>query len=60
METQREIQFLGHLRRLPLDRGQFLKAVGNWITTKVYLARASASRQGVGVSDVLRSWRSPC
>jgi len=58
MVSHDEPQFLSHLRRLPLDRHQFLKAVSNWLTTKLFLARASASRQGVTVSDVIRGWGS--
>lgn len=58
MVPETDPRFLCHLRRLPVDRPTFLRAVANWITTKLYLARSSASRQGVHVTDVIRGWGS--
>lgn len=55
MQPGKPNEFLGHLRRLPVDRPTFLRAVANWITTKLYLIRGEARRQRLSVSEYLCS-----
>lgn len=55
MVSENDPKFLCHLRRLPVDRPTFLRAVANWITTKFYLIRLEAGRRRVSVSDYLCS-----
>lgn len=55
MVSENDPKFLCHLRRFPVDRPTFLRAVASWITTKLYLIRGEARRQRVSVSGYLCS-----